>query len=254
MRKRNRKTVLFQWIMAIIIAITLPMTASAKVTYEKEQVVYMTSKFHQVPSQTGVVVNCTKSGEKIRKATVKMSDASVAEVLTLIRSTNKSQMQSFFDSAQSGTTSAYGYQMDILLHKPGKTNLSFKVGKKKHTIELKVKAYTNPIKKLTITGVNEGKNIASKFAYVNQCTDLMVYKKTGKAAISVTANKNWKIESVGFVDSKSGNAYSYMKNGSPTKSKVKLSVGTLCPGRRYEIGIRLRHKNGGVINCAVVLQ
>lgn len=254
MKKTNFRNALLQVMFAIAIAVLLPMTVSAKVTYEKEQVLYMSSKSHYMSSYATLNVSCTKSSEKIKKSSVKISKATVAEMVAIVRGQQKSQTEFFSNYGQDQVQTRYDYQLNLRLLNPGKTKLSFKVGEKKHTITLNVKAYTNPIKKLTITGVSGGKNLASKFDYANYCPDLNVPAKVNKATINVTANRNWKIVGIVFADAQNSESYAYQNSGVMTKAKGKLSVGTLRPGRVYECSVMLRHKNGGIISCAMRVQ
>ncbi len=254
MKKKNFGNLFLQVLFVIEIAVLLPMTVSAKVTYEKEQVLYMSSKSHYISSYANVNVNCTKASEKIKKSSVKISKATVAETVAIAKGQQDIQTEYFGNYGQDQAQTRYDYQLNLRLLNPGKAKLSFKVGEKKHTITLNVKAYTNPMKKLTITGVGGGKNLASKFDYVNFCTDLNVPAKVSKATINVTANRNWKIVGIVFVDAQKSESYAYQNSGVMTKAKGKLSVGALRPGRVYECNVMLRHKNGGIISCAMRIQ
>lgn len=252
--KKRIQVLMIGLVVMVASIISMSTNASAKVTYDKEQVLYILDSNNKEPSQGRILLQCTKSSEKIKKSTMRISDSSVAEFISLVRSTQKNEIQFWGDYDQDQAYANYTYSMDMRLMKPGKTKVSFKIGNKKHTVNLTVKKYTNPIKKLTITGVKGGKNIASKFSKNSQCLDLSVTKKANNAVINVTANKNWKVIGVGLLDNKNNESYVYDKRGAVGKTKVKLPVGALKTKGRYDVYIRLRHKNGGIINCNMILR
>ena len=121
--------------------------------------------------------------------------------------------------------------LNMKLKKAGTATISFKVkiGSKTYNYKCKVtvSAYTNPVKTLKIGS----KNYASKFK--NSSFYDLGGKKNHKGKLSITANKNWKIESIYIYNLKTGKEQKVKNNKSITLKK------------NHTLGVSLRNKKTG---------
>lgn len=151
---------------AIMVCTTMAFTVSAASgpSYSKRQTVYMTSK-NSNSSYTSIYVGNLTSSQKISKSSVKSSKSSVLAPYSLYRNTYSYENQYFERGMKGYKGSDYSYSIELRAKKAGSANISFKIGSKKYTSKVTVKAYTNPISSLTVTGVKNrsSSNLAGKF-------------------------------------------------------------------------------------------
>lgn len=105
--------------------------------------------------------------------------------------------------------------MRIIGNKVGKATVSYKLNGKKHTVNVVVKKYVNPAKKLTFAN----KNYATKFKNKTQLiTDLD--KMQGKK-LKVTPASGWKVKSISCNTVGSTGSKESLAGYNPTSKKLK---------------------------------
>ena len=239
---------------AIMVCTTMAFTVSAASgpSYSKSQTVYMTSK-NSNSSYTSIYVGNLTSSQKISKSSVKSSKSSVLAPYSLYRNTYSYENQ-YFESGMKGYKgSGYNYSIELRAKKAGSANISFKIGSKKYTSKVTVKAYTNPISSLTVTGVKNGSsNLAGKFKNESY-SDLKLSKNVKNATVTCKAASGWKIVRIGTYDAnnKLQRSISTRNEGA---SALSLHAGNLTKNQRNEITVDLVNtKTGGSLSCTMFL-
>ncbi len=138
-------------------------------------------------------------GSQIDVTSVKSSDEKVAKIYSVAERAYSKDVE----------WESYGYAY-IYMEATGfgTTKVSYKIDGKKYTTKVTVKEgkgsnsnYTCPVDKFTISGVNSGKNIASKFKknYYIENAKLGSAQKNGK--VNIKAKKGWEIDSIYVINS-----------------------------------------------------
>ena len=141
----------------------------------------------------------------------------------------------------------YRYEVGMRFNHAGTAKVTYKIGKKSYTLKIVVKAYTNPISSITMTGINKGKSFASKCK-----TEMPYYPKLSfpsvvkSSTLKVTAKTGWKVTSIGFNDRTAGKSKRLSDSGLTTMS---LKLGKLDPTHEYSLSITLENtKTGAYLN------
>ncbi|MBP5159376.1 MAG: hypothetical protein ILP10_03660 [Lachnospiraceae bacterium] len=138
-------------------------------------------------------------GTQIDAASIKSSNTSVAALYNV------------YDSVYSTDVTWEGKGYAEIYYEVkgfGTAKFSYKIGSKKYTTKVTVKKgsgdassnYVNPLSKLTISGVNSGKNIASKLKKYNYVENLKLASTQKNAKVTAKAKKGWKITSITIYD------------------------------------------------------
>ena len=240
---------------AIMVCTTMAFTVSAASgpSYSKRQTVYMTSK-NSNSSYTSIYVGNLTSSQKISKSSVKSSKSAVLAPYSLYRNTYSYENQYFESGMKGNKGSGYSYSIELRAKKAGSANISFKIGSKKYTSKVTVKAYTNPISSLTVTGVKNGSssNLAGKFKNKNY-SSLKLSKNVKKATVTCKAASGWKIVRIGTFDenNKLQRSISTRNEGA---SVLSLHAGNLTKNHINEITVDLVNtKTGGSLSCTMYL-
>ncbi|MCC8045605.1 MAG: hypothetical protein LIP12_08930 [Clostridiales bacterium] len=212
------------------------------------QVVYLTST--STTSQTSSIYLSSISA---KVTSPKSSKTSVASIYSLSNNTNvyKGYEYTYSDGTSRSAT------ISLRLKKAGSATISYKIGSTTYKTKVTVKAYTNPVKKITLTNVNSGKNFSSKTksnAYVYNNDSLSLSKTTSSAKLTLTAASGWKISSISVSDSiytsdssMSTSQYtSFYRSYSSGVSSVKdLNVGKLTKGRSHYLSVTFVNSSTG---------
>ena len=257
MKRRNIVKRLIASVATFAIAVTMlaPMTVEAAPSYSKKQVVYLRSKGGS--GSTSVSIGNIAKGQKIVGAT--SSNKAVAKPSGYYNWTGNYKD---FDNSEYNYDNADGH-VDVTLYKTGKATISTKIGKstksyKTYKTELTVKAYDNPIKKFTITGVNSGKDLSKKFAkQAWQWGTLSKSAKSAKIQVSADTSDGWKIQSIEYstYSNSDGSHSSRYLNYPKGKSSVSMSVGTISYKTGADIYVRfVNSKTGGTMSCSYYIE
>lgn len=145
------------------------------------------------------------------------------------------------------SSESYDYQISLRFSHAGTAKVTYKIGKKSYTLKIVVKAYTNPISSITMTGINKGKSFASKCK-----TEMPYYPKLSfpsvvkSSTLKVKAKTGWKVTYISFDDMTAGKSKSLRDSGLTTMS---LKLGKLDPTHEYCVSIDfLNTKTGAYLN------
>ena len=141
---------------------------------------------------------------------------------------------------------SYGYQIYLRFSQAGTAKVTYKIGKKSYTLKIVVKAYTNPISSITMTGVNKGKSFASKCkTYMPYNPELSFPSAVKSSTLKVKAKTGWKVTYISFDDVTAGKNKSLSDSGLTTMS---LKLGKLDPTHEYCVSIDfLNTKTGATL-------
>ena len=182
-----------------------------------------------------------KKKDSIKKNSIKVGDKSIAKVIGISSFSHNSD---------------YSSTLLINLYKRGKTKISFKIGSKKYSFNLITNQKIKPIKKITISGINKGKNINN---YKDQDGNIFVKGSDVKnAVLTIKLKKGWSVDSIYVSSDKPENAeklsdYSFginaKRNNVLDGKTVITNLNTLTLGRlvknySYGFTIILVHKDG----------
>ncbi len=136
------------------------------------------------------------------------------------------------------------YTATLRVSAAGTATVKYKIGTTSYTLKVKVLDYVNPVKTITLTGVNSGKSFAARTNPSTYATKSLALKKTTKnAVLKVTAKSGWKINSVGIQDQTTG-AVRIFANYSGVSSAT-LKWGTLNKAHIYSIELELVNTKNG---------
>jgi hypothetical protein len=151
--------------------------------------------------------------------------------------------------------------INLLCKKQGDAKIKFKCAGKNYVLPVTVKKYVNALNSITITNVNSGKNIKSKF---NKQAKLLnekslVLAKNGTVKVSAKANSGWKIKYICIKNNKSDSNTGYRHsismdyyNGVQNAS-VKLPGYIAAHGGNVEITLENQTDKGEInISCDLV--
>ena len=168
-----------------------------------------------------------------------------------------------FDSSQTTSTSVPSHPADNLeggsvgpyydgsasvrlnIEKAGTAKIKYKIDGKTKTIDLVIKPYVNPVKCVTLNGINDGNSFAAMTKtknYMDPNAALSLKAKTTGAKLKMTAADGWKIKSLSL-ESQYGSMRSISRS-SPTNSAA-ITWGTLYANRNYKITACLVNTKNG---------
>ena len=251
MNKRCRK-IKYLLLMAVLLCMMVSGTASAAIQYPKSQVFYNGGTSPQADYMFGSIsVSGLAPDETIARNSLQ-SSSSILQYLYSTRSTNifryeyiKNPLFTMEDDEYYRDDSVYiGFQF----YRPGTSTVRFRIGKRTYTSKVKVLSYTNPLSKVTITGVKNGRstNLAPMFKNHNQ-TAIRMQKAQKNAEVAITAAKNWRIRNVSYYSQKTGKS-TYV---SCNQAGVRLSLGSLAAKCDGWLSITMKNvKTGGIAECS----
>ncbi len=205
-------------------------------------------------------ISITKEGSKdILKITdVKSSKKSVGYVKKIRSSNYDGATYKIDNSAEDFSSKDSNATIEVKILKPGKTTISYKVNGQKCKTTVIAEKFYNPVKKLTLTGFNKGKNIIKSFKCRNDWGNNMTaaFKQTDvkNSKLNISLKKGWKVTYVSVRNDSinynhSMNRYYYdSKSFKRMKSIKKFNVGKLSAKRQYTINITVTDVRGRTIN------
>lgn len=199
-------------------------------------------------SYTYIGIDGITKKQSVTLTSIKSSNKNVFEPVTLYRSEN-SDTTYYIGGSKKESYSSVWSDINIEAKKPGTANLSFKVGSKTYTSKITVKKYTNPLKSLTITGINSNKNIASKFKSQTY-SDISLKSNGKKGSVKVTPNTNWKVVYLQLYDNSNDRAM-YLRSSKGLSSASLPMIEGLKAGKSYNVYIQLVNtKDNGTQNIS----
>lgn len=240
--------------LALALALTVagtaaPVTANAQVTAPTKQTLYKTSDY----SSSSINISCTKKSETIKKSSVKTSNPKVAKLRSLSRNVeNRKYETDYFNKDWKGYTDKsdyYSYSIGLDLLKVGNATISFKVGSKTYKTQVSVKKYVNPLKSLTITGINGGKNLASKFKKTSYAKSAKLKKDLKNVTVKAVPAKGWKINSIYVYDNTDSESYSHSNYTKGVKNAF-VKVDQIKAANYTNVNINLVDNTGATLYCS----
>ena len=231
-------------------------SAAGAIDYTQTQTRYMESK-NKGNTEFNIFINNVPAGKSISKSSVKvLSGKSAVSLSTLFKSKDSYYNKSFDKKPVTSSSEDESYLISGVAKKAGTGKISFKVGNKSYVSTVKVLPYTNPISSLTITGVNNGANLAGKFKTGNTGSSIRINKNAKNVFITCKAASGWNVVSINFFNKKTNNRHSIAStnglNRSNGVSSLKAYVGNLLAKQEGTLSISLRNsKTGGYQSCTV---
>lgn len=238
--------------MALAVAVTalVPVTAEAKPSYNEKITVYRTNANASYTSSTSIYVGNLGKSDTIKKSSVKSSNTKSVK-LNYLEKYHSEYATEYFSGSNGYGGKSYSYYIGLSLLKPGKSTVSFKIGKKGYKSVVNVVKYENPLKTATILG----KNYAGKLKSQSTSYKDIKAKSTQKnQKFTFEGNKNWKISSVEISKYEKVGKNSYYSStytqrwsySSSPKSKVSCGVGNIEKGKYYQVNVSMTNtKTGG---------
>lgn len=238
-------------ILSLVLALTtlvllLAAPASA-LTTAKKVVVYLDKKYTWNNNGWFWIDNL-KKGETIKAGSVKSSNSKVVKVTGYSYNTNShTDLEN-----KSSSSKSYSAGVNFRALKTGTAKISYTIGKKTYSTTVEVKAFANPLKTLTIPGVNGGKNLASGFKNTSD-----VYNKSfgggKKGVITLQAASGWKITSCSLYSQKTDQETEIYCWTGVSKAYIPLHT-ALNKNQSYYVSARLENKKtGGTIGVTYYL-
>ena len=230
-------------IMAAVIMVSA-MPALADINYSESQTYYMNPSRN---SGGSISVWGLTGSQSLKKANVKSSAPSVVKLGSVSNYNNKTDYYNNNNPYTSKSSTIY-----FSVGKPGTSTISFKIGSKTYKSKVKVLKYVNPLSSLTVTGVNGGKTIHTKFNKKTE-VDQKVSKSISNANITVKAKNGWAVTYVNTYNPKTrtNNSISnYTDVSSLTLKNVRIPKDA-----GVNLYVTLQNKsNGGNISLELVFR
>ena len=240
-------------LLAVLLCMMVSGTASAAIKYTKSQTLYLGGKGQNAWNYGYIYVDNLAPDEMIAKNSVR-SNSSIISNISVYRYGSIYKREYIWspyykwDDSEEYNNNA---SIDFLINRPGMVKISFKVGKKTYTSTVKVLSYTNPLAKVTISGVRSGngENLAPWLKNSSRVAFRMA-KTQNNVKVSAVAAKNWKItEMYYWSDNNTKNC-----NTSCYRTSAELALGRIGAKSKGSIQITLKNvKTGGTVTCSYSL-
>lgn len=230
----------------MVLAMT-PLGVSAEsLYYDKSSVVYLSGS----NDYGSLYIGNLTSKQKIAKSSVKASGSAI-RLVSLDKNSWSNQSDYFTAGMKPYSSSSNSYSVRYLIKKTGNAKISFKVGSKTYTSKVKILPYTNPLSKLTVTGVKG--NLASKFKKSGSAT-AKVSKAQKNATIQCKAAKNWKITSITYNDNIKKLYRNINSQNGVGVASLSLPIGSLSAKSGNYLNVSLYNtQTHGYVNCTLEL-
>lgn len=211
--KRLKQILCFTLVLALTFIMLPAKQAKAEIVAPSTKVIF-------VGDSTSIDVSGLTAKNKL--SSPKSSNSSVVQIISYSNSSNAHKSVKVADEGYNGNTSYYYGSVTIKAKKAGTATVSYKIGSKTYKTKVTVKKFTNPVKSITLTNVNGGKNFASRFKSNVSYTSLTL--KNGTLKLSLTTNSGWKLTGVYYNNQTKGYYGNYF---SLNKTKItNLSLGS----------------------------
>ena len=246
MYHRLQRIISFAFVLILVLSLTVPAFAAQGTVapFTDTATIYLDNT-KGWDSSTHLII-----AEGSKNFTIKRSSVSVkgsgAKLVSFEKQYNTGFKESDWEASGSWSTendSAYcSYYVDILAKKTGTASIRYSIGSKDYTRKVKIIAYKNPVKTITVTNVNNNKSFASLTK--DQCWTQKTLKLSAaakNAKLTVTPASGWKVNHAYITDQKTGD-WNYYNFASPA-SKATLPLGDLKVDRDYKIDVQFLDPN-----------
>lgn len=131
----------------------------------------------------------------------------------------------------------FGYSIDLDIAKAGNAKVSYKLNGETYSFKVKVLDYENPIKTFKITGIKNGKNIASMVNNSIHADTIPINTSIKNAKVNVVPAEGWKIKYI-EIDDTTTNQYRVLGTDGKMLSGT-INWGTLNIKHNYKIRVWL---------------
>ena len=230
----------------MVLAMTPLGVSAADIYYEKSSVIY----FSGSNNYNSLYIGDLSSKQKIAKSSVKVSGSAI-KLQALDKNSWSNHSEYFTTGVKPYSYSSNTYYIRYQIKKTGNAKISFKVGSKTYTSTVKILPYTNPLSKLTVTGVKG--NLASKFKKSGSAT-AKVSKAQKNATIQCKAAKNWKITSISYNDNIKKLYRNINSQNGVGVASLSLPIGSLSAKSGNYLNVNLYNtQTHGYVNCTLEL-
>lgn len=244
MKRITKRIISVVAVLALTLALAIPVFAADSITPSTgTQIVYLTSTDTSVISHSYISLASGTKNFTIKRTETKVAPGTTgAKMTTFNKNINSYNSTSSYSISGKWNTTTYSssncnYSADFSINKPGTATVSYKIGTKTYKTKLKVLAYKNPVKSITLTGINGGKNFASLTkSSANISKKLSLKTTTKNAQLNITPTSGWKISSVSISDSNTTLSRS-VSNYRDGLSSAKINWGTLNKSHSYNISV-----------------
>lgn len=251
-----KRIVTFFCTLLMTIIIFFPVDVLARQSSDKEATIYLCANDKKTntvsPVQHDYIVNyCVTKKDKVKN--LKVGNNSILKIENVEQYGIDYTIERYETGYLEGEKGEARIYFKCL--KPGKTTISYKIGKKSFKEKIRVRKYENPAKKVEITGIKNGKSNNLAGMLKNQNTANITSKKNVKnAVVSVWANtsKNWKVTRVKLEDHTQGMVY--MGGSDNGKNNLNLKVGLLQKDHKKTITMSFYNtKTQGTLDCTYII-
>lgn len=236
---------------AIVLTTIIPVTVEAKPSYEEKFTAYRQEVYANFTTSTYLYVSNLGKSDTIKKSSVKSSNTKSVK-LTYLEKNYSGYEREYFSSQYKPNKGNYcSYHIGLELYKPGKSTITFKIGKKVYQSVVTVLKYENPLKYAKILGKDYAGQLKNQ-----RYTDIKAKKTQKNQVFTFEANKNWKISSVEIYRYEKVDTNYYSSNYSQIFSytspltKTSCNVGNIEKGKYYNIMVNMYNtKTGGSITA-----
>lgn len=248
MKKIYKRIVSLVLVMLLAMSMTGAVLAAGKIIPVKgTQTVYMPTRDPDYLPRVEIALATGTKAFTIKRDSVKVTGAKLIDF-------HKEKWTSVYrqEYSASGKWKTYTYRHTECTYtagleagKPGTATVKYKIGSKSYSTKVKILAYKNPVKTITLTGVNGGKNFASRTRdglYGNK--DMTLPKDVAGAKAKVVPASGWKITSLriwGYGDS----YYSRYITCTEGLSSATLNCGKLSADKEYSLSVEFVNASNG---------
>ena len=230
---------------AVMLTTLLPVTAFAAISVPAKQTFYMSSL--KGYSYLEVEVDGMTKKQSIDTSSIKSSNKNIFEPVYIYHNKSSFTGTYLFDKKTNKDTEVWS-NINLEVKKPGTAKLTFKIGNKSYSSNLTFKKYVNPLKSITITGVNGGKNFASKF---KADSNISMKGSSKKGSIKISAATGWKISRAFFNQNNNTENINMYSSKGVSSVTVPMTSG-IKSGKPYYLSVTLvNEKDGGTLNLSV---
>lgn len=239
----------------LALVLTLTMVPAAVQAASELSVPSSVTRYQSSANGSSSYVSFSVSGltskQSIAKSSVKSSNTKVAAPDSVSLDSWNYKTEYFAKGRKPYEHSSRYASLSFISQKTGTSTISYKIGSKTYKTKINILKYTNPVKKLVVTGVGSS-NLAGKFKTQNYASAKVAGSKSLNQ-VKVTAASGWKITSVGLYNNKTSVSYSVGSYSKPT-STMTLYTAALKKGVEYSVSVSLENiKTGGTLSVSLNL-
>ena len=249
MKHSTKRVLSFALALVLILSICVPAFAAGTISYHTgDAVIYLGAPIG-TRSTIGVGLAWGNTSFNLRRADIRITGNSDVRLAGFRRNISSVYQEDIWNNSGKWEVSRNNYQYNytafISASKPGKATLSYVVNGKTYKMNLIIKAHVNPVKEVTLTGVNSGNSFASLTKnYATPQKNLKLNATTKSVQLRVTPSAGWKVTKMEISNLNTGEVRT-RSNSNGWSSMVALSCGTLRVSNDYEVRVSLWNPSVG---------